>query len=53
MQHQMLYNNQAAQQASKLVRELLAMRGQYEHDQIFLEQYARVCVPFLSSFVSL
>ena len=53
MQHQMLYNNQAAQQASKLVRELLAMRGQYECDQIFLEQYARVCVPFLSSFVSL
>jgi huntingtin-interacting protein 1-related protein len=53
MQHQMLYNNQAAQQASELERELLAMRGQYERDQIFLEQYDRVCVHFLSSFVSL
>jgi len=53
MQHQMLYNNQAAQQASKLERELLAMRGQYECDQIFLEQYDCVCVHFLSSFISL
>jgi hypothetical protein len=54
MQHQMLYNNQAAQQASELERELLAMRGQYERDQIFLEQYDRVCVPFfcLVSFLS-
>ncbi|KAF9015608.1 ANTH domain-containing protein [Cyathus striatus] len=33
-QQQMMYNNQAAQQ-------LLAMRGQYERDQIFLEQYDR------------
>lgn len=41
---QMLYNNQAAQQASELERELLAMRGQYERDQIFLEQYDRVCL---------
>ena len=45
MQQQMLYNNQAAQQASELERELLAMRGQYERDQIFLEQYDRVCLP--------
>ncbi|KAF8078852.1 ANTH domain-containing protein [Lyophyllum atratum] len=42
MQEQM-YNSQAhaAQQAGELERELLAMRGQYERDQIFLEQYDR------------
>lgn len=43
MQQQMMYTNQAAQQqASELERELLAMRGQYERDQIFLEQYDHV-----------
>lgn len=42
MQQQMMYSNQAAQQQSELERELLAMRGQYERDQIFLEQYDRV-----------
>ncbi|PPQ64485.1 hypothetical protein CVT26_002024, partial [Gymnopilus dilepis] len=41
MQQQMMYNSQAAQQQSELERELLAMRGQYERDQIFLEQYDR------------
>ncbi|KAF8898982.1 ANTH domain-containing protein [Infundibulicybe gibba] len=42
MQQQMMYQNQAAQQQSgELERELLAMRGQYERDQIFLEQYDR------------
>ncbi|KAF5385055.1 hypothetical protein D9615_001319 [Tricholomella constricta] len=43
MQQQMMYTNQAqaAQQAGELERELLAMRGQYERDQIFLEQYDR------------
>ncbi|KAG6840915.1 hypothetical protein C0991_003257 [Blastosporella zonata] len=42
MQQQMMYSHsQAAQQASELERELLAMRGQYERDQIFLEQYDR------------
>ncbi|KAJ2914288.1 hypothetical protein MD484_g6133, partial [Candolleomyces efflorescens] len=42
MQQQMMYSNQAAlQQAGELERELLAMRGQYERDQIFLEQYDR------------
>ncbi|KIM47780.1 hypothetical protein M413DRAFT_439451 [Hebeloma cylindrosporum] len=41
MQQQMMYSNQAAQQQSELERELLAMRGQYERDQIFLEQYDR------------
>lgn len=48
MQQQMMYNNQAAQQANELERELLAMRGQYERDQLLLEQYDRVsrfCVP--------
>lgn len=42
MQQQQMYNNQAAQQAGELEREILAMRGQYERDQIFLEQYDRV-----------
>lgn len=43
MQQQMMYHNQAAQQqAGDLERELLAMRGQYERDQILLEQYDRV-----------
>ena len=41
-QQQQMYNNQAAQQVGELERELLAMRGQYERDQIFLEQYDRV-----------
>ena len=46
MQQQMMqYNNQAAQQASELEREMLAMRGQYERDQLLLEQYDRVRVP--------
>jgi hypothetical protein len=50
MQQQMMqYNNQAAQQASELEREMLAMRGQYERDQLLLEQYDRVSVS--SSFV--
>lgn len=47
MQQQMMqYNNQAAQQAAQqmmdLERELLGMRGQYERDQLMLEQYDRV-----------
>ncbi|KAF9225419.1 ANTH-domain-containing protein [Gyrodon lividus] len=33
------YNNQAAQQASDYQKELLAMRSQYERDQLLLEQY--------------
>ncbi|KAL6298702.1 ANTH domain-containing protein [Sparassis latifolia] len=46
MQQQMMqYNNQAAAQAAQQVnefqRELLAMRGQYERDQLMLEQYDR------------
>ncbi|EPQ60388.1 ANTH-domain-containing protein [Gloeophyllum trabeum ATCC 11539] len=42
MQQQMMqYNNQAAQQMHELERELLAMRGQYERDQLMLEQYDR------------
>ena len=43
MQQQMMqYNNAAAQQLHELERELLAMRGQYERDQLMLEQYDRV-----------
>ncbi|TDL28274.1 ANTH-domain-containing protein [Rickenella mellea] len=34
-------NNQAAMRANELERELLAMRGQYERDQLLLEQYDR------------
>ncbi|KAH8099269.1 cytoskeleton assembly control protein [Cristinia sonorae] len=42
MQQQMMqYNNQAAAQMHDLERELLAMRGQYERDQMMLEQYDR------------
>ena len=43
MQQQMQqYNNQAAQQAADIERQMLAMRGQYERDQLLLEQYDRV-----------
>ncbi|KAG6332591.1 hypothetical protein ID866_6497 [Astraeus odoratus] len=42
MQQQMMQlNNQAAQQVSDYQRELLTMRGQYERDQLLLEQYDR------------
>ncbi|THH33127.1 hypothetical protein EUX98_g1072 [Antrodiella citrinella] len=42
MQQQMMqYNNQAAAQMHDLERDLLAMRGQYERDQMMLEQYDR------------
>ncbi|KAF5368533.1 hypothetical protein D9758_002298 [Tetrapyrgos nigripes] len=40
-QQQMMYSNQAAQQVAEYEQQLLAMRGQYERDQIFLEQYDR------------
>ena len=44
MQQQLTqYSNQAAQRVQDLERELLAMRGQYERDQLLLEQYDRVC----------
>lgn len=36
------YNNQAAARFAELEREMLAMRGQYERDQLLLEQYDRV-----------
>lgn len=42
MQQQMMYNNQYAAQSYELEREILAMRGQYERDQLLLEQYDRV-----------
>ena len=40
-------NNQAAQRQNELERELLAMRGQFERDQLLLEQYDRVRVHLL------
>lgn len=36
------YSNQAAARVGELEREVLAMRGQYERDQLLLEQYDRV-----------
>jgi hypothetical protein len=35
-------NNQAQQHVGQLEQEILAMRGQYERDQLMLEQYDRV-----------
>ncbi|KAG8784995.1 sla2 Src-like adaptor 2 [Serendipita sp. 405] len=35
------YNDQAAQQMNQMQMEMLAMRGQFERDQILLEQYDR------------
>lgn len=44
MQQQLTqYSNQAAQRVNELERELLGMRGQFERDQLLLEQYDRVC----------
>jgi len=47
-QQMMQYNNQAAEQVHGLEREMLALRGQFERDQLMLEQYDRVWCP--SSF---
>ncbi|KAL5535815.1 SLA2 [Sanghuangporus sanghuang] len=42
MQQQLAqYTNAAAQRVNELERELLGMRGQYERDQLLLEQYDR------------
>ena len=41
-QQMMQYNNQAAEQVHGLEREILALRGQFERDQLMLEQYDRV-----------
>ena len=35
-------NNQAAEQLHILEREILALRGQFDRDQLMLEQYDRV-----------
>jgi hypothetical protein len=37
-----VYTNQLAARQQELEREMLAMRGQYERDQMMLEQYDRV-----------
>jgi hypothetical protein len=43
-QQQMMHlNNQAAEQVHGLEREILALRGQFDRDQLMLEQYDRVC----------
>jgi hypothetical protein len=42
-QQTMQLNNQAADQVHSLEREVLALRGQFERDQLMLEQYDRVC----------
>lgn len=36
------YNNQVVGRTQELEREMLAMRGQFERDQLLLEQYDRV-----------
>jgi huntingtin-interacting protein 1-related protein len=41
------FNDQAAQQVNQMQMEMLAMRGQFERDQILLEQYDRVRLIFL------
>jgi len=41
-QQMMHLNNQAAEQVHGLEREILALRGQFERDQLMLEQYDRV-----------
>jgi chromosome segregation ATPase len=42
----MQYNNQAADQVHALEREILALRGQFDRDQLMLEQYDRVRYQF-------
>lgn len=41
-QQLMQYNSQAAEQQHGLEREILALRGQFDRDQLMLEQYDRV-----------
>ena len=54
MQQQLTqYSNQAAARVNELERELLAARGQYERDQLLLEQYDRVRICFRYYAVSL
>lgn len=43
-QQLMQYSNQAAEQQHGLEREILALRGQFDRDQLMLEQYDRVRV---------
>jgi huntingtin-interacting protein 1-related protein len=38
-----LQNNQAAARVNDLEREFLGLRGQYERDQLLLQQYDMVC----------
>ena len=52
-QQMMQLNNQAADQVHGLEREILALRGQFDRDQLMLEQYDRVWCPPLSGIVVL
>ena len=36
------YNNQAISRSAELEKEILSMKGQYDRDQLLLEQYDRV-----------
>jgi len=45
-QQTMQFNNQAADQVHALEREMLVLRGQFDRDQLMLEQYDRVWFPF-------
>jgi DNA repair ATPase RecN len=51
LQHIQQFNDQNAQVVNQLQMEMLAMRGQFERDQIMLEQYDRVR-PYLSFSLS-
>ncbi len=42
MQQYSLQNNQAVMRVNELEREMLALRGQYERDQLLLQQYDMV-----------
>ena len=46
-QQTMQLSNQAAEQVHALEREILALRGQFDRDQLMLEQYDRVRCPSL------
>ena len=53
-EQQARYNSQAAYQQSELEQELLNLRGHFQRDQIFLEQYDRVIIYTLNlaSYIS-
>lgn len=48
MQQLNLHNSQAAARANELERDMLGLRGQYERDQLLLQQYDMVCISLWS-----